>query len=97
MACLASCTAAPTKPRYALDLPEVIRWIDGGEEPRTVRDASFNPTRLLSLLSRLSAAYKGLMTLLMQIGSCDFLTGDPIELASYFDLAIDIHHIFPKA
>ncbi len=47
--------------RYALDLPEAIRWIDGGEEPRTVRDANFDPTRLLSLQSRLSAAYKGLM------------------------------------
>lgn len=25
------------------------------------------------------------------------MSGDTIELASYFDLAIDIHHIFPKA
>ena len=83
--------------RYALDLPEVIRWIDGGEEPRTVRDANFSPTRLLSLQSRLSAAYKGLMGQLMQIGSRDFLSGDPIELTTYFDLAIDIHHIFPRS
>jgi hypothetical protein len=82
--------------RYALDLPDVMRWIDGGAEPRTIRDASFNPTRLLSLQSRLSAAYKGLMALLMQVGSRDFLSGDPIELTSYFDLAIDIHHIFPR-
>lgn len=83
--------------RYAFDLPEVVRWIEGGEEPRTIRDASFNPTRLLSLQSRLSAAYKGLMAMLMQEGSRDFLNGDPIELTSYFDLAIDIHHIFPRA
>jgi hypothetical protein len=47
--------------------------------------------------SRLSAAYKGLMALLMKAGSHDFLSGDSIEIASYFDLAIDIHHIFPKA
>ena len=47
--------------------------------------------------SRLSAAYKGLMALLMQAGSNDFLSGDSIEITSYFDLAIDIHHIFPKA
>ncbi|MCJ7603922.1 MAG: DUF262 domain-containing protein [Desulfobulbaceae bacterium] len=82
--------------RFAFDVPEVIRWVDGGEEPRTVRDASFNPTRLLSLQSRLSAAYKGLMALLMQNGGKDFLNGDPIELTTYFDLAIDIHHIFPR-
>ncbi len=83
--------------RFALDLPEVINWIETGEEPRTIRDASFNPLRLLSLQSRQSAAYKGVMALLMQQGSKDFLNGDPIELTTYFDLAIDIHHIFPRA
>jgi hypothetical protein len=83
--------------RFALDLPGVIRWIETGEEPRTVRDSNFTPVRLLSLQSRLSAAYKGLMALLMQVGSRDFLNGDPIELTTYFDLAIDIHHIFPAS
>jgi hypothetical protein len=83
--------------RYAFDPPEVVRWIEGGDEPRTIRDASFNPTRLLSLQSRQSAAYKGVMALLMQEASRDFINGDPIELTSYFDLAIDIHHIFPRA
>ena len=83
--------------RFAFDVPEVVAWMDGGESPRTLRDASFSPTRLLGMQSRLSAAYKGLMALLMKAGSWDFLSGDSIEIASYFDLAIDIHHIFPKA
>jgi hypothetical protein len=84
--------------RFAFDLPEVIRWIDQqSEEPRTIRDSNFSPTRLLSLQSRLSAAYKGLMALLMNAGSKDFLNGDSIELNEYFELAIDIHHIFPKS
>ncbi|SHJ80579.1 DUF262 domain-containing protein, partial [Desulfofundulus thermosubterraneus] len=83
--------------RFAFDVPEVIAWIDGGELPRTIRDATFNPTRLLSMQSRLSAAYKGLMALLMKAGSRDLLSGDSIEVTNYFDLAIDVHHIFPKA
>jgi hypothetical protein len=83
--------------RFAQDLPDVLKWVGGGEEPRTVRDASFAPTRLLGLQTRQSAAYKGLMALLMQKGSLDFLNGDPIELTTYFDLAIDIHHVFPRA
>ena len=83
--------------RFAFDVPEVVAWMDGGESLRTLRDASFSPTRLLSMQSRLSAAYKGLMALLMKAGSWDFLSGDSIEIASYFDLAIDIHHIFPRA
>ena len=33
----------------------------------------------------------------MKKGSRDFISGDSIELTTYFDDAIDIHHIFPKA
>ena len=82
--------------RYANDLPDMIRWIRGGDEPHTVRDSSFSPTRLLSLQTRQSAAYKGLMAQLMLHGAYDFLSGDPIEVTTYFDLAVDIHHIFPR-
>jgi hypothetical protein len=83
--------------RFGMDVPDFMAWIDGGEQPRTIRDAAFSPTRLLSMQSRLSAAYKGLMAILMKAGCIDFVSGDPIELTTYFDLAIDIHHIFPKA
>lgn len=83
--------------RFALDVPEVLAWIEEGDLPRTIRDSNFAPNRLLSMQSRLSAAYKGLMALLMKAGSHDFLSGDSIEISSYFDMAIDIHHIFPRA
>lgn len=83
--------------RYALDITGVLSWMKGGDIPATVRDANFSPLRLLTLQSRLSAAYKGLMALLMKKGSCDFVSGDPVDIQTYFDLAIDIHHIFPKA
>lgn len=82
--------------RFALDLPQVVRWLEQGPEPRTLGDASFAPRRLLSLQSRLSAAYKGMAALLMKTGSKDFITGTSIDLATYFDRAIDIHHIFPR-
>ena len=83
--------------RFGMDVPDFMAWIEGKDQPRTIRDSGFAPTRLLSMQSRLSAAYKGLMALLMQAGSNDFLSGDSIEITSYFDLAIDIHHIFPKS
>jgi hypothetical protein len=82
--------------RFGMDLPDVVQWIEGGSEPRSVRDASFAPTRLLSLQSRLAAAYKGLAALLMKHGSRDFIGGTPIDLNTYFNNAIDIHHIFPR-
>src|SRR5262249_19652460 len=75
-----------------------VTWIrSGGTEPRTLRDANFAPARLLSLQSRLSAAYKGLMARLIEIGSEDFMSGDPIAITTYFERNIDIHHIFPRA
>ena len=82
--------------RFGMDLFDVVQWIDGGSEPRTVRDTSFAPTRLLSLQSRRAAAYKGLATLLMKHGSRDFVSGTPIDLNTYFNNAIDIHHVFPR-
>ena len=82
--------------RFAMDLPDVVLWIDGGAEPRSVRDANFAPARLLSLQSRLAAAYKGLAALLMKHGGRDFMSGTPIDLNTYFNNAIDIHHIFPR-
>jgi hypothetical protein len=83
--------------RFGMDLPDVVHWVEGGTEPRTVRDASFAPTRLLSLQSRLAAAYKGLAALLMKRGSRDFVSGTPIDLTTYFNNSIDIHHVFPRA
>lgn len=82
--------------RFGNDLADMIPWIDGGTEPRTVRDAGFAPVRLLSLQTRNSAAYKGLTALLMKHGSRDFVSGTPIDINTYFNNAIDIHHIFPR-
>ena len=82
--------------RFALDVQNVIAWINGGDEPVTVRDGNFSPIRLLSLQTRNSAAYKGIMSLLMKKGSMDLINGDPIQTTNYFDEAIDIHHIFPR-
>lgn len=83
--------------RFAKDLPEVLDWINGGAEPATVRDASFNPARLLTLKTRLSAAYKGIYALLMGEQAHEWLTGTPLNVNTYASEKIDIHHIFPKA
>lgn len=82
--------------RFARDLPEVLAWIDGGPEPTTIRDANFFPSRLHTLRTRNSAAYKGIHAILLRDGALDFRSGDPIESQLYFDERIDIHHIFPK-
>ena len=87
-----------TETRFANDLVDCVRWIEGGGElPRTVRDAQFQSDRLLTLRTRNSAAYKGLYALQMKAGARDFRTGNRIDSHAFFDDNIDIHHIFPKA
>lgn len=65
-----------TETRFAFDLPECVAWVlDEGDEPRTVTEAQFQAERLLTLRTRISAAYKGLHALQMKRGSRDFKTG----------------------
>lgn len=84
--------------RYSLDLQQCIEYIKkNGAEPKTIYDAHFNPSRLNTLRTRGSAAYKGIYALLMKDGARDFLTGTKIDFNTYFVENIDIHHIFPRA
>ena len=83
--------------RFAKDILEVPSWMDGGPEPSTVADGVLRADRLLTMRSRLSAAYKGLNALLMREGACDFRSGQAFDQIVFFDEAVDIHHIFPKA
>lgn len=83
--------------RFARDIVDVLQWIEGGDEPSTILESNFAPGRLDTLRSRNSAAYKGIYALLMRDGCLDFRTGVPVEVNTYFEEGIDIHHIFPRA
>ena len=84
--------------RIANDLEELLAWIVAdGEVPRTIYEASFQPSRLYTLRSRLSAAYKGLTTLILREGAKDFFWKATIQELDHEEVALDIHHIFPKA
>lgn len=89
---------AANETRYALDLVQVVDWIDaGGDEPKTIYDANFSPSRLHTLRTRNSAAYKGVYALLMNDETKDWLSATKIDFSTYLSEAIDIHHIFPVA
>ncbi len=84
--------------RYALDLPQVVNWIENnGSIPKTIYDANFSPSRLHTLRTRNSAAYKGVYALLMDDETKDWLSATKIDFSTYFSESIDIHHIFPVA
>ena len=84
--------------RYALDVIGLLSWIlENGQDPDTISRAYFNPTRLISLQTRLSAAYKGVMALLLKAGCSDLISGSAMDFTTFLDENTDIHHIFPRA
>ncbi len=86
-----------TESRIANDVPQVIKWIkESGEEPKTITDCSFNTLRLFGLQTKSSAAYKGLMALILKEHCKDFIDGETMDVTVYLDENSDIHHVFPQ-
>ncbi len=84
--------------RIANDFEELLRWFeDDTSVPRTVRDANFQPERLETLRSRLSAAYKGINVLVLREGARDWFWKAGIQQLDADEVSLDVHHIFPRA
>lgn len=84
--------------RYVNDVVGVMNWIENnGNIPKTIQESYFNPTRLLTLQSRQSAAYKGIMALILKNHCKDFISGREMDFTVYKSENIDIHHIFPRS
>ena len=82
--------------RFANDLVEVLDWVEDGPEPSTVVQAVFQDSRLDTMRSRQSAAYKGLHALLVRDGAHDLKSATPITIQQYVHESVDIHHVFPQ-
>jgi hypothetical protein len=87
-----------TETRIALDLQHLLKWIDqpGSDLPATVVAAGFQSSRLETMRSRTSAAYRGLYVLLQKQGAQDFFWKARIVDIDRNERGIDIHHIFPR-
>lgn len=84
--------------RYANDIEDVIDDVEGRpSQSRTVNAAFFSATRLLTLRTRLSAAYKGIMALLYKAKCRDLMNDTTMDVVNSITGAPDIHHIFPEA
>jgi hypothetical protein len=90
--------SSATESRMARDVDQVPKWASGAETPvpKTVEDGAFRESRLHTLKTRNSAAYMGIHALLMAQGTRDWLHNQPFDRADYLNLAVDIHHIFPR-
>lgn len=83
--------------RFANDIEDVVAAIQGKEsQNRTINASYFSATRLISLQTRNSAAYKGIMALVYRESCRDFMKGTTMDIVKSMDESPDIHHIFPE-
>lgn len=88
--------------RFARDVEQVPAWALATSDPtvpqpKTVEDANFFESRLHSLRTRRSAAYKGIYALLMAEKTRDWMLNQAFDKTAFSAMQVDIHHIFPKA
>jgi hypothetical protein len=81
----------------AKDFTELNKWIEGGEEPETIRTFSFDIDQLRETSPRQRAVYRAIICLVLRNGSIDFYEGKRITADLLKDKKIDDHHIFPDA
>ncbi|WP_446222767.1 GmrSD restriction endonuclease domain-containing protein [Nocardia sp. IBHARD005] len=87
-----------TESRFTRDVEQLVAWRDDRSGvPDTIAEASFVADRLDKLSTRNSAAYKGVIALLIKQGAHDwYYTEDPLTAATLGQYAVDIRQIFPK-
>jgi hypothetical protein len=84
--------------RYVTDIQGLFGWVnDDSQKPDTVLRSNFHASRLLRLYTRNSAAYKGVMALILKNHARDFLSNKEMDFTFYLDDPTDIHHIFPQS
>ena len=84
--------------RFVVDLQQVTEWVRGGNEPASVRNASFNPFRLETMTTRNSAAYTGVFARLVAQGCHDWYFLDhALNAETIIDHTVDIGRVFPAA
>lgn len=88
---------APTI-RAGLDVTEVTPWVlqETDATPRTVSDATFSESRLLTATEE-SGVYRGLYALLMARGALDWRTGKPFNRETFAELQPYFNTVFPPA
>ncbi|MGA2883941.1 MAG: DUF262 domain-containing protein [Halobacteriota archaeon] len=88
--------SATTETISAQDLEQVIRWVDGGDQPDVVRTFTFRPDQLQEITSIRNVTYKGILCLLARKGARDFGGGGKLTTSLFYETQQDHHHIFPS-
>jgi hypothetical protein len=77
------------------DIGQFQTWLEGGQEPQSVKRFSFDKQDLYQTTTKQRAIYRGLMCLIVRTPSLDFHSTQPITASLLEESHIDDHHIFP--
>lgn len=83
--------------RIPKDMLEIPAWLDGADTPESILNNSFTSKRLLGIVKRLGAIYKGFNSLIRYHGAIDFASGEALSDVNFFNDPIESHHIFPES
>lgn len=88
--------SSAVKLRSARDVDEVTEWVAGNSDelPKTIADASFSESRLLSADST-TGVYHAIYALLMARGAKDWRSGQPFNSNTIAELHPGFYQVFP--
>jgi len=81
----------------AKDFNELVKWIEGGSEPESVRNFNWKQGDLRQITPRQIGLYRGVMALILSQGTRDFYSGSTLTSTLINTGKVDDHHIFPRA
>lgn len=79
------------------DVPDLLAWLRGGDEPQVVSSFTFDPARWREITVRQRAAYRATIALLMSKSPRDFHTAKVLSKPVIEGLGVDDHHVFPRS
>jgi len=86
-----------TDKTLSIDVPEVIGWLQGGQEPRSVEKCYIYQDSIGSARKKGKSAFAtALTTRIMKENPVDFATGNKLTGHLIGDGKFDMHHVFPK-
>lgn len=86
-----------TNSRAQADIPQLHKWLIGGDPPPVVHDFSFDPKSWREVTVRQRGLYRSTMALLLSRHPRDFHHAAPLSPAVIEATGVDDHHIFPTA
>ena len=84
-----------TDTKSVSDISELCAWIEGGEEPKSVKNFRFDMNGLRAVSEQRNAVYRALISLIVRNGALDFHTFSKITTIDLQEAGIEDHHVFP--